>query len=354
MPQSTYHCRASRVVGVWLALVGCFFGPAEAASWDAASRAENDRESRPANDTAHEAVLRYRALEGNPSPTELRLFADAADGRWDEHGLLRAALLASGVDRPDRLDSYEAGLCRLVAELRESDTTAGTPRQQAQWVFEFMHRRILRGGYRLEATALTEALDRGQFNCVSASVLFHCLAREFGLPVCAMEGPGHAMTRLRLAGEIVDVETTCPEWFRLAADLRKQAERARKIPARTAEVDRRARPLREVSDVQLVAMIYYNRGVDLLGEKRFPEALAANAKALRLDPSSVTARANLLATLNNWAIDLGLGRQYAEAARLLEKGIALEPDYAIFQANYRQVHRNWVESLRPDLTGRDR
>ena len=62
---------------------------------------------------------------------------------------------------------------------------------------------------------------------------------------------------------------------------------------------------REVSPIQMAAMIYYNRGVDLLAEKRFAEAAAANAKALRLDPANATARGNLLATINNWSIELG-------------------------------------------------
>ena len=43
---------------------------------------------------------------------------------------------------------------------------------------------------------------------------------------------------------------------------------------------------RQVSPIQLAAMIYYNRGVDLLGEKRFAEAARANAKALRLIPKT--------------------------------------------------------------------
>ena len=51
---------------------------------------------------------------------------------------------------------------------------------------------------------------------------------------------------------------------------------------------------REVSPIQMAAMIYYNRGVDLLSEKRFAEAARANAKALRLDPQNATARGNLL------------------------------------------------------------
>jgi tetratricopeptide (TPR) repeat protein len=102
---------------------------------------------------------------------------------------------------------------------------------------------------------------------------------------------------------------------------------------------------REVSDVELLAMIYYNRGVDLLGEKRFAEAAAANAKALRLAPSNATARGNLLVTLNNWAIELGTTAHYAEAADLLRLGLAIEPGYQAFRLNYAHLHRQWARQL---------
>ncbi len=92
-------------------------------------------------------------------------------------------------------------------------------------------------------------------------------------------------------------------------------------------------------------MIHDNRGVDLLGQKRFAEAATVNAKALRLDPANATARGNLLATLNNWAISLGTAGRHAEAARLLEHGIAMDPAYALFRTNYLHVHREWVEAL---------
>jgi tetratricopeptide (TPR) repeat protein len=92
-------------------------------------------------------------------------------------------------------------------------------------------------------------------------------------------------------------------------------------------------------------MIYYNRGVDLLNEKRFAEAARANAKAVRLDPHNATARGNLLATVNNWAIDLGNSQHFAEAVDLLRRGLAVDRKFEPFAQNYAHVHRQWVEQL---------
>jgi len=289
-----------------------------------------------------------RYLEGPLSALEERLFADAADGRWDEHSLLTAALVAGGVDDPETLLRYETRLAELVAELRRSGTVTGPPRRQAQAILEFMHRRILVGGYQLDATDLSVALEQGRFNCVSTSVLFNYLAAQFGLGSCGLEVPGHAMNRLLLPDGTLDVETTCPGWFRLIEDPKSHADPADKTIGSPAARHASPTHARQLSRVQLVAMIYYNRAVDLLADKQFARAAAANAKALRLDPASTTARGNLLATLNNWAIDLGSRRRYAEAAQLLRQGLTLDPNYKTFKTNFVHVHHQWIEQLRRD------
>ena len=291
------------------------------------------------------AVAGYRFLEGMPCLLERNLFADAADGRWDEHSLLVAALLASGVDDPVALTRYQTQVAGLCAELRDSGAMRGSPRERAQVLFEFMHRRVLYGGYEIDCTDLALALDQGRFNCVSASVLYNCLAGRFGLTARGLETPGHAKSRLILPDGVLDVETTCPTWFRLIGEPEKQAELVRKTIGVQPSAGLPAAEPREVSGAALVATIYYNRGVDLLGQQRFAEALAANAKALRLDPSSVTARGNLLATLNNWAIGLGNGGRYAEAIDLLRQGLALDPAYETFKANYVRLHYQWISDL---------
>ena len=142
---------------------------------------------------------------------EERLFADAADGRLDEFSPLDAALVASGVDDVDSLRHYQQKAAALVDQLRRSAALAGTPRQQVEAIFEFLHRQVLRGGYDLAYTDLRRVLDDGRFNCVSATVLLNYLAGQFGLDCRGLEMPGHAMTRVRLPDGVLDVETTCPQ-----------------------------------------------------------------------------------------------------------------------------------------------
>lgn len=287
----------------------------------------------------------YQHLEGPLSQLEEALFADAADGRWDQHSLLRAALVASGVNDVEALKRYELQMAHLVEELAGTQTVAGSPLDRARLVFEFMHRRILDDGYQLDCTDLARVLDKGYFNCVSASVLFNCLAGRFGLEARGLEVPGHAMSRLILPDGPVDVETTCPNWFRLMDDPQKQAEVVEKIMETHNRQGGSPKEPREISGVGLVATIYYNRGVDLLGQEQFEQAVAVNAKALRLDPYSLTARGNLLATLNNWAIAASNEGRHEDGINLLRQGIAIDPNYETFAVNYLHVHSQRIEQL---------
>lgn len=274
---------------------------------------------------------------------ESRLFADAADGRFDAHTLLEASLVASGAADGAELRRYVELFEALESELKRNEKLSGSPLQQAEAVFEFLHHRILRGGYRLEGTDLRTALEEGRFNCVSATVLYNCLAAGCGLTTCALESPGHAMSRVMLPEGAIDVETTCPRWFKLMHDPKRQAEYVAKNLGLAATRDRSQ--MREVGVVQVAAMIYYNRGVDLLAAKRFSEAAAANAKAMRLDPVNRVARGNLLATINNWAIHEGVLRNYAGALELLRRGMAIDGNFAVFRQNYAHVCRQWSLDL---------
>jgi tetratricopeptide (TPR) repeat protein len=272
---------------------------------------------------------------------ETRLFADAADGRLHEFSPLEAALVAGGISDPASLRHYRQKAAALAEELRSSALQHGTPRQQVEAIFVFLHQRVLYAGYDLACSDLRRVLDEGQFNCISATVLMNYFAARLGLDCCGLEMPGHAMTRLRLPDGPLDVETTCPHWFLLADEGRQSAIATKTIGAAGGDRSK----AREVSPVQMAAMIYYNRGVDFLNEKRFAAAARANAKAVRLDPQNVTARGNLLATVNNWAIDLGNSQHFAEAVELLRRGLKMDAKFEPFAQNYVHVHRQWVEQL---------
>ncbi len=276
-------------------------------------------------------------------PIESRLFADAADRHLGEFGLLEAGLVASGVECPEQLKHYQEQFGVLVEQLADMVQGQPDPRDKAATIFEFLHRRVLHGGYYLECTDLRTALDEGRFNCVSASVLFCCLAEACGLEVCGLEMPGHAMARIRRSGDPLDVETTCRRWFDLLDDPAGQAEAVR----RTLGTDLSARyaQAREVSPIEMAAMIYYNRGVDLLSARQYDGAAIANAKALRLDPASTTAHGNLLATVNNWAVALSAEGRYQEASTLLRDGMRFDREFEAFSLNFVHVHHEWVNAL---------
>ncbi len=284
-----------------------------------------------------------RFADGSLGAMEQRLFADAADGRLDRFSPLGAALVAGGVESDDSLGEYEQKAAALADGLCSPTLLAASPSQQVEAVFEFLHRRVLRGGYDLAATDLRRTLDEGRFNCVSATVMFNYFAGRLGLKCRGLEMPGHAMSRVLLAGGAIDVETTCPHWVRLPCDPQRRTATASKAIGAAATADRSK--AREVSPIQLAAMIYYNRGVDELAAKRFSEAAAANAKSLRLDPGNATARGNLLAVINNWSIELGNSRHFAEAMDLLRQGMAIEPGFDAFTQNYVHIQHQWVERL---------
>ncbi|HOM17146.1 MAG TPA: tetratricopeptide repeat protein [Thermoguttaceae bacterium] len=318
-----------------------------------------------------------RVWEGPLVPTEAALLADAEDGHLDQHSLLRAALIAGGTLQEDRLLQYETKFQAWVGQLQKQNIAAQEPIQRAETIFRFLHQQILTGGYDLRASDLANTFQTGKYNCVSASLLYHCLLEPFGIEAFGLEMPGHARTRLRIGDRVLDVETTCARWFELLRNPEKPLPeaapgptvvsqwRAKGVPRPSVEnqatvhqradsasssqaVSASATPasVRQINNLALTATIYYNRGVDLLSEGRFAEALAANAKALRLDPSHPTAWGNFLATLNNWAVFLGRSGQYAEAAELLRQGLVLAPTYEPFQANFIHVHQQWTAALR--------
>lgn len=274
---------------------------------------------------------------------EHRLLADAADGRLDDFSPLESALIASGVENGDSLLRYRRKAAALYEQLSRSLDAAAPPRERSEAIFDFMHRRILRGGYELKNTDLRQALDGGRFNCVTATVLFNYLAGRSGIECRGLQMPGHAMSRLVLPDGPLDVETTCPRWFQVKDDpQRRAAAVSQTIGAKSAGDSSNAR---EVAPLQLAAMIYYNRGVDLLADNRYAEAVAANVKALRLDPANETARGNLLAAINNWAIELGNRGEFAKAVGLLREGMSLDANFAAFSQNFIHIHRQWAERL---------
>lgn len=335
----------------------------------------------------------FVCLINHLSAGERLLLSDAADGEWDQLKFLDAVLIADGISDQERAvcrDIYDYHINRLRNEIGETDDDFA----KARHVYEYLHREILTGSYDLNLSSAAACLQTGTYNCVSATALFNALAGDVGLTSYGLEMTGHAKSRILCGNSYLDIETTCPKWDLLpdrpmpipepqpdtallgrdVAFIRQVnylestsaypsediAQEKEPVAASLVGADGKdspaegqdpspseKKPARTVTPVQFVATIYYNRAVDYYQENKFDSAIYAYLKALAIDPSNKTVLGNFKATLNNLAIELASrGKNYNEAIRLTEQGLALDPNFDQFRVNLPLYYHHWSAELR--------
>jgi hypothetical protein len=131
----------------------------------------------------------YVANARRTSNVEQRLLADATDGQFDQHSLVVAALIASGTTGP-MLYRLQARFESLANEFTQSLEPRMPALERASVLRKFLHTRIL-SHYRTDASDLAVTLETGDFNCVTASVLFVALAQRVGITAYAVQLPEH-------------------------------------------------------------------------------------------------------------------------------------------------------------------
>lgn len=277
------------------------------------------------------------------SADEARLFRDARDGRLDRFSFAEATLLASGVTDARKRRAYLRQISVLEAEARKALANAKTPTRRGDALLKWLHAGPLKGGYRSHQTRVSTVLSDKTYNCVSSAAVYNVLGRRLGLDLRAIEVPDHAFSILYVGRLHYDVETTTKNGFapaRNPAVLKElqQKKGFRYIPERNR--DKR----REIGELGLAAIIYYNRGVSLMKQKQHNAALVAYFCALSLDPEFASAVKNSLAVLTNWSNALAKAGKYDQALRVIKAGLKLAPKDANLNHNHKVHWTNWALS----------
>jgi len=262
------------------------------------------------------------------APTESAMLTDGSDGKFSEHDLATAALIASGAIEPAAQKVYTAKLAELTAKAR----TAINDRVDEENDFErgrellgWMHAKVLTGGYVEQQTDLTTLLDTGKFNCVSATCLYAVLGRRLGLDVRAIEAPDHAFAILYDGARHVDVETTNRFGFNPGAS----AEARRLLREQTGfdyVPGEQKGKRRELKEGGIVAIVYYNHGVTHTRVENYHGALGSYFRALTLDREFDSAIKNTLAVFAKWSGKLREESKFEQAVEVVNAGLRLAPD----------------------------
>jgi|GEM_PF-1634971 len=244
--------------------------------------------------------------------------------------LLRETLRASGVTDPARSLVYETSFLELVSGLEREVGRTHSAYRRARKLHQALHQRILRR-YVSTADGLDAVLERGEFNCLSASLLYGMVARSFGLDVQVVEIPRHVYVRLFVDQRRIEVESTSRTGFDLRPKLDlgttslsdpgygSNAAGAGVLPPLSGT-------LPEGVDLErAVGFLWHNRGRRALEEGEALRAARAFLEESRLQPAGSTPSETLgmfLARAFRVAYEAG---NFEDAYRIAEIGIQILP-----------------------------
>jgi hypothetical protein len=168
-----------------------------------------------------------------PIWSELTYFERAALGDLhkaranDPDALLALYLVASGVRSYDAFETVKNRVRQFVKDMRgqiiDTDNqwlTGQLLNQQMHQAFYLKESRAgAPNGYAIDQSRLMGIFETGEFNCISASLLYAVLVRHFDLEPEGVMLPSHAFIQLNLDdGRRIDVETTSPAGYDQAHD----------------------------------------------------------------------------------------------------------------------------------------
>ncbi len=278
-------------------------------------------------------LKKVSGVEPTLSAAEAALFADTADGKLHKFSAAEAALIASGATDPAKRRSYLEKIDAIADEAKTALAGAKTPRDRGEQLLQFLHKGPMAGGYDADATTLVDILENKKFNCVSSALLYNLIGARLGLDLRAIEIPGifgHVFSVLRADGKLIDVETTNEQGFNIEGK-RERPDGVSYDPKKQNDGKR------EVDLLQLIAIVYSNRGVYAGHKEQRHQAAFLHLCAACLD---ATATNNLLAEFTNWGPKLSEKGKFEDGLRVLAIGLKLAPEKYSLKNNHQVV---WVE-----------
>ena len=203
------------------------------------------------------------------------------------------ALIASGVtDR--EIPRYKKIVDKLVFDLNSDIETKQVSSEKdilAEFILGYLHRRLFHQ-YFANQTKINKMLENRRFNCVSSSVLYTAICRNFGINITGLIVPDHVLVQFRTPTTKIDIETTIRYGFD-PASKKEVLDHLGKITGFVYVDQKNYKQRSEISDRQMISLIYSNR-YKALNDQRH------HAEATRVLYAGWQLAGDLPRTLNTW------------------------------------------------------
>ena len=236
-----------------------------------------------------------------------------------------AFLIASGIVEYEEFNEYKSKLndlrARALAELAPYALEGSEVLGEQLLLWLYSENGVLKK-YVIKATLAQDLFNRGQFNCLSSSIIYALIFMEFGFEVKGVLTKGHAFCTIITPSGEIDVETTLSVGFNPGTKEIEQL--ANSTRAYVPKGNYRSRE--DVSVMTLIASLYAN-SISLLGRSiNDPyEGLAMYKKGYYLAPDFIFFQNNILSSMNNIAVKNIKKANYEEALYYFDQAESFSP-----------------------------
>ena len=281
-----------------------------------------------------------------------QLAEDISDGELDRFSLIEAAFIISGADNPSELERGMSWFRELLNDIESKNLIGFEKVASAERLFLYFHTTWLKD-YQEKSTTLLDIMDRRQFNCVSATVLYNLTCDELGLKTHAFETPTHVYTIFSNITETVMVENTTSMGFNIMKNLKSYSQYLKRYyPEQLAlkiGLDRlyyhENSQGREINNTELLGLICYNLSIFHFEKQRYESAYQYVELAQRFNQDSRSNRKFEMRLYYVWGKQLFETRDYFGAFTVTADAYYRYPDNSDFKQNCRLAFKKALHGL---------
>lgn len=241
-------------------------------------------------------------------------------------------IIASGITDKDEFQFYREKLneIRNLAKKDLSQYTEEGAYEFGKRLLSWLYSSGILKQYFETSTLFQDLIYKGEYNCLSSSILYSLLYTEFGFKINGVLTSSHSFCTVYTEQGKIDVETTLSKGFDPG---QKEIRNTGNSTIVTFVPQGNYRDRNEVDIFTLIATLYPNSISLKKIEKDLEKQLVMAKKAYYLSPNTEIYNKNLVNAYNRLALDYLKKNNYEAAYVTLEEAFAFDPPNSMTKNN---------------------